>query len=671
MQRKFVAGAMATVAAVALIGVAAYGQTVRAAGIVADISVPTKADNFRLVDQNSKSHELYYFKNAKAVVIISQANGVKHVRDAAPAIKELENKYAGQGVVFLMLNPSLDADRKAIVAEMQSVGLDLPVLMDSTQLISEGLGVSRAAQAFVIQPSTWNVVYSGPIDNRFAGKTSNPKAALKNAYLADALDSLMAGKPVAVASAKLDSPTLSFPQRDRRADFSQISYAKEVSPILEKNCVACHSAGGIAPFAMDSYEKVKGFSPMIREAIRTDRMPPYNADPHVGQFRDSNMNLSDRDVQTLVHWIEAGAPRGAGEDPLKLHAKPAPEWELGAPDLILDVPAFDVPASGVVDYQYPQITVPVTEKRYIRAVTFNVGHRQAVHHIVSPVGDYAVGAETIIIPEGQGIPVTPGQVIRPSMHYTPFGKAVTDKTRIGLYFYPKDKPPEKIRQSIVVANAGIEIPPNEKRHKAVAYGTFKRDATLYFVFPHAHYRGENAQVFLQKPGQKEELIVSLPKYDFNWQRGYYFEHPVDVPAGTKIITRYEYDNSKDNPANPDPNATVTWGEQSWEEMQYTQLGVTWKDETVDNPKPGYNREFAESRGMGILDSNIDGRIEKSELRGRMGQVVLTNFEKLDTNKDGAISEQEAVSLTPLLNRRVQQAEDALATGASKPEPQRQ
>ena len=153
------------------------------------------------------------------------------------------------------------------------------------------------------------------------------------------------------------------------------------------------------------------------------------------------------------------------------------------------------------------------------------------------------------------------------MHYTPYGKESTETTRVGLYFYPKDAPPEIMRRSAVIANAGIEIPPGEARHKEVAYITFPEKATLFTVFPHAHYRGESMAVSLLKPGStKEELIVSLPKYDFNWQRGYDFATPIKIEPGTKLITRYVYDNSKNNPANPDPTIEVKWGEQSWEEM---------------------------------------------------------------------------------------------------------
>ncbi|MDP3736593.1 MAG: redoxin domain-containing protein [Hyphomonadaceae bacterium] len=665
MKNKIMSIALATVAAGALIGVgvAAYGQSVSAAATVTQAKVPERADNFRLVDQNSKAQELYYFKNAPAVVIVTQQNGSKNLRDAAPALKALRETYAAKDVPVLLLNSSSSDNRDTIAAEMKSLGLDLPVMLDDTQLIGEGLGVSRVAQAFVIDPKTWKVVYSGPIDDRFAGKTAKPNAKVKNAYVSDAVASLIAAQPVKVSTAKLDTPTLSFPDRDRAKEFVNISYEKEIAPLLAKNCVACHSEGGIGPFAMDSYEKVKGFAPMMREAIRTDRMPPYNADPHVNKFAGS-MNLSNQDQKTLIHWIEAGAPRGAGADPLKINAKPAPEWELGTPDLVLTLPSFKVPASGIVDYQNPTVVNPLTEGRWLRASTVKPSDRRAVHHLLSNgAGGYAVGAETTVYPDGAGTWVEPGTTFRFQMHYTPYGKESVETTRIGLYFYPKDKTPQVMYRSAVVANAGIEIEPNSPRHEEIAYITFPENATLHSIFPHAHYRGDNMAISLLRPGEtKEELILSLPKYDFNWQRGYDFATPIKLAPGTKLITRYQYDNSKNNPANPDPNITVTWGEQSHEEMQYTAIRFRWDDETVDNRKNEYQTKLEASRSIGIMDTNLDGKVAKTEVRGRMGQMITANFDKLDTDKDSFLSEPELAAVTGTINRRIADAQAQQSVG---------
>ncbi len=661
MKKKLLAAAVAVLAIGGVAAGFAYAQTVTMAG--ATVTVPAMADDFRLVDQKSKAHLLSYYKNSPALVIISTENGSKTIKDAAPALKALQASFAGKDVPILLLNSNPKNNRDTIMAEMAALGLDLPVLIDDTQLIGESLGVSHAGQAYVLEPKTRKVVYSGPIDDRFAGKSAKPAATVKNAYVSDAVNALVAGQPVKVSSAKLDTAKIAFPARDKAKEFSKISYEKEIAPILAKNCVACHSEGGIGPFAMNSYEMVKGFAPMMREAIRTDRMPPYNADPHVGKF-SADMNLTPAQQQTLVHWIEAGAPRGAGEDPLKVNAKPAPEWELGTPDFIITLPAAEIPASGIVDYQNPRVANTMPEGRWLRASQVKAGDRRAVHHLLSNgVGGYAVGAETTVYPEGTGTWVAKDQTFQFQMHYTPYGKAATDVTRVGLYFYPKDKPPSILRRNAVIANAGIEIKPNQARWQETAYITFPEKATLYSVFPHAHYRGENVEVSVLKPGAtKEEMILALPKYDFNWQRGYEFATPIKLEPGTKLITRYQYDNSKNNPANPDPNITVTWGEQSHEEMQYTALGFRWDDETVDSRKDDYQKRLEASRNMGIMDVNIDGKVAKSEVRGRMGTRLLAAFDQLDANKDGFLEETEMASIASIMQRSINQAQAQQSVG---------
>ncbi len=648
MQARTLKLALASVCAAAITAasVTAYGQINGANMVAATVKPADRADDFRLVDQNSRAHLLSYYKFAPAIVIVSHANGSADVKAAAPALKMMQAAFKDTGAQLFLMNSTPGVSREAISADMAALGLDLPVLIDDTQLVGESLGVSRVAQAMVIDPKTWKVVYSGPTD-------SNLHAVLT---------AIKAGQPVKASHVEMKTAMLAFPNRDKAAH-AKISYEKEVAPILAKNCVACHSEGAIGPFAMDSYEKVKQWSGMIREAIRTDRMPPYNADPHVNAFA-ADMNLKARDATTLIHWIEAGAPRGDGSDPLKINAKVAPEWELGQPDLIIELPAYAIPASGVVDYQNPEVKNPLTEGRWLRAATVKPSDRQAVHHLLSNgAGGYAVGAETTVYPKGTGTWVAPGQTFRFQMHYTPYGKETVEKTRVGLYFYPKDAPPEILRRSAVVANAGIEILPHAARHEEIAYITFPEKATLFTVFPHAHYRGESMAVSVIKPGStKEELIISLPKYDFNWQRGYDFATPVQIEPGTKLVTRYTYDNSKNNPANPDPTIKVTWGEQSHEEMQYTALGFRWNDETVANRKDDYQKRLEESRSMGIMDTNLDDKVAKSEVRGRMASMLLANWDKVDTDKDGYLVTSEMAELNQIINGRIRQAQAQQSVG---------
>ena len=608
---------------------------------------PATVDNFMLVDQNLEAHELYRLADAKAVVLVTQANGDAVVRGLAPALTALKASYGAKGVEFVMLNSSLKDSREAVIAEAKSAGYDAPVLLDVNQLVGEQLGVTRSAEVVVVNPKTWTVAYRGA----FAAKST-----------ADALDAVIAGKPVQTASAASRGAVITFPERG----VSKISYAKDVAPILEAKCVACHQEGGIGPFAMTNYEMVKGFSPMIREVLRTDRMPPYNADPHVGKFSDSK-NLSSAEIKTLVHWIEAGAPRGDGVDPLGAVKHVAQEWPLGKPDLVLNVPAYTIPATGVVDYQRPAMANPLTEGKWIRASTVKPGSRQGVHHLLTGwmaempadgrssetkwqggVGGYAVGSESSIAPPNIGTYLPPGGAIGFQAHYTPFGKEEVDRSQIALYFY--DKPPEMIMHSVVIMDPTIVIPANEARHQEVAYVEFPKEALLYSAFPHAHYRAYSSDLWIRYPDGKQKLLLSLPRYDFNWQRDYTFAEPIKVPAGSKLIAHYVYDNSKRNPSNPDPTIQVSWGEQSFQEMLFTSLRYRWVDETASH-RVTWEQDLAKGRLMGMMDDNLDGKLQKAELKGQMGGMIAKYFDVLDKNKDGALDASEMTAAQAMMGNR--------------------
>jgi hypothetical protein len=649
-------------AAVAL-GLTSDGLTARhAVAAESSAAMPITVDNFMLPDQNLVGHELHRMADAPAIVLITQMDGCPISRSQAPAYKELQETYAGKGVRFFMLNSSLQDKREAIVQEAKDYGYTMPILLDTNQLVGESLGVKRTAEVYVINPKTWQVVYHGPVDDRSDYGGGQKKVA--HHYAADALDALMAGKPVEQASLASKGCLIDFPAKVQP---QKISYAHDVAPILEKNCVGCHEKGGIGPFAMSDYAMVKGFSPMIREVIRTHRMPPYNADPSVGQYSD-NKNLSPHDIKTLVHWVEQGSPRGDGPDPLAAHQHVAAEWPLGKPDLVIDVPEYTIPATGVVDYQHPWALNPEKEGHWIKASTIKVEQRQGVHHLLTgylkdvpapgqqayenkwgaSVGGYAVGAESEIAPTDVGTYLPPGGAIGMQAHYTPFGKEATDHSQIGIYFYKDNQKPKYVLHTSVVVDNTIVIPAHERRHHEVAYLTFPHDALLYAAFPHAHYRGYSADLWLYYPDGKKKLLLALPRYDFNWQRDYTFATPVKIPAGAKLVTHYIYDNSKENPANPDPNKTITWGEQSWDEMLYTAIRYRWVDETSDHQLPQYDRDLNKDRMLGMLDDNLDGKIEKTELKSRMGDMLGKYFAVMDKNHDGAIDEAELAAAQQMM-----------------------
>ncbi|MFT5691047.1 MAG: peroxiredoxin [Oceanicoccus sp.] len=621
-------------------------------------------DDFELLDHTGAAHRLYYDTSAPAIVLMTQGNGCPIVRNAMPAMRKVRDSYADKGIKFFLLNSNLQDNRATIAKEVTEFGFDLPVLVDENQLVGEALNVTRTHEVFVIDPKSRKVVYHGPIDDRLTYE--NQKAKVGHSYLTDALDAIVAGDSIKVSEVNAPGCLVNFPERDQRAQHANISYKDTIVPILEENCIGCHQEGGIGPWAMSSYEMVKGFSPMIREVIRTDRMPPWHADPAVGHFlRDKS--LSPDAIKTLVHWIEAGSPRGAGSDPLIVERDPIKDWPLGEPDLILTLPPFDVPATGIVDYRYPVIENPLTEPKWLRASTVKVGSRETVHHVLSgmmkempkdgkgsqtkwgsSVGGYAVGAESSIARDDIGTYLPAGGAIGFQMHYTSYGKAVTDETQIGLYFY--DEKPKLMIRGMFILDASIEIPPNTQGHEEVGYIEFPKDAELYSAFPHAHYRGQSSTLTMVYPDGKEKLLLSLPRYDFNWQRNYEFAEPIDVPAGSKLIVRTQYDNSTNNPANPDAASTVTWGEQSHEEMLFTAVSYRWKDETSDNMKDDYQKSLGDSRLFGMLDDNFNGRLEHSELRGRVGKMIASGFEKMDKDTDGSLTRDEFAAAAAMFGR---------------------
>ena len=616
----------------------------------AAVTTPAQVDNFRLVTATGRSEDLYRYHDAPAVVLVMHGVGSPEIRKLAPALERLSSAYTPKGVKVMMLNSSGKDTRAAALAEATALGLTMPILMDDNQLAGDQLGADRVSEVFVIDPRSWKVVYRGALGDAQAG-------------VAPALDALLAGKPVAVAQIPAAGARISFPDRgpQAKAAAEKISYSRTIAPIIESKCIACHEQGGIAPFALDGYAKVKGFSPMIRETLRTGRMPPWDADPKVGHFKNDK-SLSPDEIKTMVRWIEAGAPRGDGPDRLADARHVAPEWPLGKPDLIIDIPSYKIPASGVVDYQYPVMANPLTEGRWLKASTARVDQRQGVHHILSgyipagesklggmanwggSVGGYTVGMESIVQPTDIGTYIPAGGSIGYQMHYTPFGKEVLSTQQIGLYFYKPGETPKLMMRENVIVNQFIKIPPNTEAHKEVSYLDFPHEALLYSAVVHAHYRGTYSDLKIRYPDGSEKQILNVPHYDFNWQRMYEFAEPIKVPAGSKLIATYIYDNSKRNPANPDPSKEVVWGDQSFEEMFYTSLRYRWVDETATK-QTNYDADMMKTRLIGMMDSNFDGKIQKSELRGPIGDAIRPHFEELDVNKDGGL---DVTELAPVM-----------------------
>jgi mono/diheme cytochrome c family protein len=575
-----------------------------------------RVENFRLMDHQGGSQELYYYSDASAVVFMVQGNGCPIVRNAMPRFKELRDQYADQGVQFFMLNSNLQDNTTTVALEAEEFGYDIPILIDDSQIIGESLGLVRTGEIFVLDPKTWKVTYHGALDDRLTYEKQKSEA--KEHYLKDAIDDMLAGKSVDVASTDPLGCLINFPEQTARAQHANISYSEEIAPMLADNCVACHREGGIGPWAMSDYNMVRGFSLMIREVVRTKRMPPWHADPAHGQF-SNDRSLSPEQTQTLVHWIEAGAPRGEGPDPLAEIDHDWGTWavaepELGEPDYVLDIPASEIPATGVVDYKYHYVQNTIGKDVWVKAAEILPGDRAVLHHVITSYGTletegrrkgrlkregqaglrgYVPGMTSQMFPEGTGVYLPADATIEFQVHYTTNGKATVDESQLGIWVY--EEPPEHQVFSMILLNGRIQIPPHAKAHKEFAERVIPKDALVYNLLPHAHFRGKASEFSVVYPDGTEEILLSVPNYDFNWQTTYSLAEPKLIPAGSKIVHTTWWDNSAQNPANPDPTIEVTWGEQSWEEMLFGAILMRFLDEEeVAELKAGQSGELASS-----------------------------------------------------------------------------
>ena len=540
--------------------------------------------DFGLHDQLGHFHRLRYYSKdpeTKAFVLFTQANGCPLVRKRVRELNRLQETYAPKGIRFWMLNASPQDSREEIAREAAEFGIRMPVLIDTTQLLAESLGVRRTAEAIVIEANSWKVLYRGAVSDRLDYESDKREAS--HNYLANALDSFLAGKPI--ARSRTDAPGCLVTLIDADAKkHRETSYSDTIAPLLKNRCVHCHSEGGIGPFAMSSYGKVRGWSDMIEEVILTGRMPPWQADPHFGSFAN-DFSLTEPEQRALVHWIRAGAPRGDGPDPLSGYRPELPDWKLGKPDSVINIGEQSVPAEGVLEYRYVFVDSPFDKDVWIRAVDVRPGNTRVLHHVIATsviqekgkdreraLAGYAPGMGPDQFPNGTAILLRKGSRIKFQLHYTVSGKPEIDAARLGLYLAK-----EPVRQELhsqVVIDQKFRIPAGAREFEASRTNRFSRDILLYSMNPHMHYRGKSMRYEAHYPDGKKEVLLSVPRYHFNWQRAYKLKEPKLLPKGTELVVYAVWDNSELNHDNPDPTREVTWGEQTFDEMFFASYTYT-------------------------------------------------------------------------------------------------
>lgn len=559
-----------------------------------------RVENFRLLDHRGVSHELYRYSDRKAIVLISYGIGCPIIRKYVPTLKELNKRFGASGVAFLMIDANPQDDRKSLIREARSYEFDFPVMMDSSQVISERLGITRNSEVTVIDPSRWVVAYQGAVDDRLSYGADRGKAS--KTYLADALEALSAGRPVPVQRTEAKGCVITY------KDPGKLTWGKDIAPILANRCFQCHAPGQVAPTNINSYEQVKGWAGMIRETLRTGLMPPPGGDPHYGLFRNE-LSLSPEQFRKVVKWVESGSPIGPGEDPKKVwvgedlrHLRPARR-----PDVRFRMKRkFDVPADGAIEYHYETIAKSIPEDLWVTGILSESTNRNAIHHssvlfMSTPVEEYSKklgpGAmpdsdpnfqKTQIwapargdfhqFPKGSALKIPKGTSIVLENHYGGTGKPEKERTSVKFYLYRGQGEPRQIKL-MQVAATGFEIPPGAPDFKVRGhlFPKLERPIRITSFLVHMHIRGKSIQLLARHPDGREETLFSLPRFDFKWQRGSILLEHKRVPAGAQLFVEGIYDNSALNPANPDPTQKVVLGSNSMKD-EMCKVNISYYEE---------------------------------------------------------------------------------------------
>ena len=384
---------------------------------------------------------------------------------------------------------------------------------------------------------------------------------------------------------------------------ARVTFTKDVAPILYKRCVECHREGEVAPMSLLTYQEVRPWAKAIREKVIERAMPPWLADPRYGHF-ENDRRLSAKEIDTIAAWVNAGAPKGDDRDlPPMPHYETG--WVIGKPDAVISLEEeVPVPAGGVIPYKYYTVATKFQEDKWVQAAEIRPGNRAVVHHIIVSVVDpgvkaagnaesgaareaardgrnfnklagFAPGEQPKVWPRGTAKPIKAGSNLVFQMHYTPNGKEAKDRSYIGLIF-AKD-PVQKRALTGTAINATFAIPAGDSNYEVKSAWTAKEDVRLVDLMPHMHLRGKDFTYTAVYPDGRSEILLEVPKYDFNWQLLYRFKEPLLLPKGSRLDCVAHFDNSPNNRYNPDPASLVKWGPQTWEEMM-----IGWFDYTLEN-----------------------------------------------------------------------------------------
>jgi mono/diheme cytochrome c family protein/alkyl hydroperoxide reductase subunit AhpC len=534
----------------------------------------------------------------------------------SPTFTTLIDAFPAKSVKWIGVCVDPDLSDSEVETHARDFRLKFPVVRDRHGVFARKVGVKTTPEALAIDKEG-AIRYRGRIDDQFVARRVRNAVPSGN-ELKDAIAAVLNGREVKAPFVE----AVGCPLPEAPAVAVKPTYCKDVAPILQKNCQECHRPGQVGPFALETYEQARKRATDIATVVDDRAMPPWKAAPHVGvKFKDAR-TLSDQEIATLVAWSEADAPQGNPAD-LPTAPKFPDDWQLGTPDLIVDIGAdFAVPADGDDIYRCFVVPTHLEKDQYVSAVEYRPGNRRVVHHVLAYVdtsgkarerdqadpgpgytcfggpgepihgglGGWAPGNLPSQLDEGIGRSLPRQSDIIIQVHYHPRGKAETDRTKIGLYF--ARKPVKQIMHWSAAVNPELVLPPGESSIEVKAAWQVPVDVVAHAVTPHMHLLGRDMLMSVKFPDGRVQDLIKIDEWDFNWQYTYYFEKPLDLPKGTVLNLVSHYDNSATNPRNPNkPPKEIRWGEATTDEMCIGFIGVTKKGQ--DLTKPGEKDDFKE------------------------------------------------------------------------------
>lgn len=625
------------------------------------------AVDFTLPNLYGKEISLADYADKKVLVVTFLGVECPLAKLYGKRLQQLSETYAERGVAFVAIDSNQQDSLTELAAFGKRLGITFQLLKDNRAEVATLFGATRTPEVFVLDAER-QIQYHGRIDDQYG--IGYVRDAPEQTFACDAIDAILDGKPVAIPATDAVGCVIGRPREANEA--SPVTYSKQVARILQKNCLECHRDGEIAPFAMSDYDEVAGWAETIAEVIQDQRMPPWHADPQHGHYQGERL-MSEADKQLVYEWVKQGAPQG---DPADLPKPPEylAGWRLPRePDLVVAMRSkpFEVPAEGVIEYQYFAADPHLKEDTWIQAADIVPGARGAVHHVIvfiSPpaeqarrglgwLGAYVPGQGSMELPPGQARLVPAGSKFIFQMHYTPTGSVEKDLTKMGLVFAD----PETVREEVIslyAANGRFEIPPHDSNYRVDAkLNYFPPGSRLLGMGPHMHSRGKSFRFTGVWPDGSKKILLDVPQYDFNWQHNYRLIEPITPEPGFAIECSAHFDNSKSNLVNPDPSASVRWGDQTFEEMMIAFFevavprGTRFDEGDAEHlaPERVQKAQAVADQLFTRFDRDKDGVLDRGELPR---SFALFAFSRYDRDGDKTITNEEVfeAALERLSNR---------------------